>query len=78
MKTLTNDVPAIPDTEKLFLCRPCAEALKNYKTVKRVKIGAHHKEKRTCDQCCCRRFGYDCEVEYKPVSELEPPAKLKL
>ncbi len=52
------------NTEKLFLCRPCAEKMKTMRTCKSVVLGAPHKEKGTCEQCCRRRYGYDCEVEF--------------
>ena len=56
------------NNERLFLCKPCAEKLKGFKSVKSVKYLAPHKEKGTCDQCGCRRYGYDCEVEWSDVA----------
>lgn len=53
------------NAEKLFLCRPCAEKLKDFQSVETVKMVAPHKQKGTCDQCCRRRFGYDCLVVFK-------------
>lgn len=52
------------DVEKMFLCLPCAEKLKAMKSVKRIKVGAHQKSKGECEQCCRRRYGYECTVEW--------------
>ena len=52
------------DGETLFLCRPCAEKMKDMKSVKHIKVGAHKKSKGECEQCCCRRYGYECKVVF--------------
>ena len=51
--------------DNLFLCRPCAERMKDFVTVRSVKMVAPRKQKGTCDQCNRRRFGYDCQVEFE-------------
>ena len=51
--------------EKLFLCKPCAEEMKDYKTVEDVKYIQPAKKKGTCELCRCRRFGYVCNVKFK-------------
>lgn len=50
--------------DALFLCRPCIEKMPQYQTVGRVDIGSAAGRKGTCDMCCCRRFGYNCKVEF--------------
>lgn len=52
------------DENALFLCRPCAEKIKDFKTVHSVKIGSHRRNKSTCEQCGKRRFGYMCNVVF--------------
>lgn len=53
----------MPDT--LFLCRPCAENMKSFQTVRYVKQGRSRRYKDTCEQCARRRFGSLCEVEFQ-------------
>ena len=50
--------------DTLFLCRPCIEKMPQYQTVERVEIGSPGRAKDTCDMCCCRRYGYNCAVEF--------------
>ena len=52
------------EPEKLFICLPCAERMKEMKSVISVKIGHHLKKKGECEQCCRRRYGYMCEVVF--------------
>ena len=56
----------VDEAEEMFLCLPCAKAMEagKWKTVKSITIGGHQKKKGTCDQCCCRRYGYKCKVEF--------------
>ena len=58
----------MPDEkEQLFLCKPCAEEMKNYKTVASVEYIRPARDKGTCELCGRRRFGYVCEVGYRDV-----------
>lgn len=52
-------------TEKIFLCRPCAERLKDFKTVKSIKYGQGRSYKDNCEQCGCRRFGTISDIEFR-------------
>ena len=61
----------LDEYEELFLCKPCAEEMKNYKTVEKVKYVQSAKKKGTCELCRCRRFGYICKVKFKEVEESE-------
>ena len=40
-----------------FVCRPCAEPLKE---AGRLKMGFSVSQKQTCEICGCRRFVYSC------------------
>lgn len=51
--------------EELFLCKPCAEKIKNFNSCEDVRYVQSVKDKRTCDQCNRRRFGYICKVKFK-------------
>lgn len=53
------------DYETLFLCKPCAEKIKDFKTCEDVKYVQAAKNKGTCEQCNRRRFGYICKVKFK-------------
>ena len=57
--------------EELFLCKPCAEEMKKYKTVEEVKYIQSVTKKGTCEQCRCRRFGYRCNVKFKAPEALK-------
>lgn len=50
--------------EELFLCKPCAEEMKDMKTVESIKYVQSEKEKGTCELCRRRRFGYTCKVKF--------------
>ena len=58
------------DKQILFLCKPCAEEMKGYKTVKSVKYDRPGRDKGTCELCGRRRFGYICEVEFREPEEI--------
>ena len=60
------------EPETLFLCRPCAEAMKSVKTVASVEIGAHKRVKQICEQCARSRYGYLCDVTFKDPEPLMP------
>lgn len=60
--------------EKMFLCKPCAEEMKGYRTVADVKYIQSAKKKGTCELCGCRRFGYICNVKFKEVEGSETDA----
>lgn len=53
--------------EELFLCKPCAEEMKDMQTVEDVKYVQSAKKKDTCELCRCRRFGYICKVKFKEI-----------
>lgn len=53
--------------EELFLCKPCAEKIKDFKTCEDVIYVQSAKDKGTCEQCGKRRFGYICKVKYKDL-----------
>lgn len=55
------------ERENLFLCRPCAEHMKELRTVSSVHIGRPARDKGTCEQCCRRRYGYHCEVVFREI-----------
>lgn len=62
--------PSLSETEgdELFLCKPCAESMKNgFRTVRSIKYLKPGREKGTCELCQRRRFGYYCEVEFGEV-----------
>lgn len=67
----------MPDEkEQLFLCKPCAEEMKDYRTVKSVEYIRPARDKGTCELCHRRRFGYVCEVEFKePEAERRSDVK---
>lgn len=62
---------SLVEGEEMFLCLPCAKEMESgrWKSVKAIAIGDHLKTKGTCDQCCCRRYGYRCKVEFKSIWE---------
>lgn len=60
--------------EEPFLCKPCAEEMKDYKTVEDVEYIQSAKKKGTCEQCRCRRFGYICNVKFKEAEGSESDA----
>lgn len=65
MPHIENNIPLDDcSTEELFLCRPCAEKLKSFKTVEDLKIGRHRRDKHDCEHCGKRRFGYMCHVHF--------------
>ena len=53
------------EKEELFLCKPCAEEMKDYKTVEDVECVRPARDKSTCELCGRRRFGYVCKVKFK-------------
>lgn len=53
--------------DEMFLCKPCAEKMKDFKTVEEIKYVQTVKDKGTCEQCNCRRFGYICKVKFKEL-----------
>ena len=55
------------DFEKFFFCKPCAEKIKTMKTCNELKYIQSVREKGTCEQCRCRRFGYICMVKFNEV-----------
>lgn len=57
--------------KKMFLCKPCAEKMKKLKTAEDVKYIQPAKEKGTCEQCRCRRFGYICGVKFTDPEALK-------
>lgn len=58
----------MPDEhEELFLCKPCAEEMKDMQTVDEVKYVQSANKKGTCELCRCRRFGYICKVKFKEI-----------
>ena len=61
------------DVETQFLCRPCAEAMKSFKTVASVQIGPHKRVKQLCEQCGRSRYGYLCDVTFKDPEPLSIP-----
>lgn len=65
----------MPDGYKnMFLCKPCAEEMKDYKTVEDVKYIQPTKRKGTCEQCRYRRFGYMCKVKFTDPETLKEGA----
>lgn len=58
------------DKQILFLCKPCAEEMKDYKTVRNVRYDRPARDKGTCELCGRRRFGYICEVEFREPEEI--------
>ena len=61
------------DSETLFLRRPCAEAMKSFKTVATVRIGPHKRVKQICEQCGRSRYGYLCDVTFKDPEPISIP-----
>ena len=59
------------DKETLFLCKHCAEEMKEYKTVASVEYIRPARDKGTCEQCRLRRYGYMCEVEFREPEAAE-------
>lgn len=55
--------------EEMFLCKPCAEKMKDFKTVEEVKYVQSVTKKGTCEQCNCRRFGYICKVKFRELEK---------
>ncbi len=55
--------------EEMFLCKPCAEKIKDFQTIEDVKYVQSVKEKGTCEQCGCRRFGYLCKVKFAELPD---------
>ena len=55
--------------EEMFLCKPCAEKIKDFKTVEKVKYVQSVTNKGTCEQCGCRRFGYICKVKFRDLEK---------
>lgn len=55
--------------ETIQCCRPCAERLGEFRTVKAARIGRPIRDKITCEICDRRRYGYSVEVEWR--DELE-------
>lgn len=53
------------EKEELFLCKPCAEEMKDMQTVEDIQYVQATKKKGTCEMCGCRRFGYICKVKFK-------------
>lgn len=51
--------------EELFLCKPCAEEMKDMETVEDIKYVKSATKKGTCELCNRRRFGYICKVKFK-------------
>lgn len=60
------------DIQTLFLCKPCAEEMKEYKTVKGLRYDRPARSKGTCALCGRRRFGYICEVNFREPEEIIP------
>ena len=44
---------------KKFMCRPCMEELKAQEKISNSK---HIRDKRTCEICNRRKYGYVCEI----------------
>ena len=61
------------EPKTLFLCRPCAEAMKSFKTVASVRIGPHKRVKQICEQCARSRYGYLCDVTFKDPEPISIP-----
>lgn len=61
------------EPETLFLCRPCAEAMKSSKTVASVRLGPHKRVKQICEQCARSRYGYLCDVTFKDHEPISIP-----
>lgn len=53
------------EKEELFLCKPCAEEMKEMESVEEIKYVQSANKKGTCELCRCRRFGYICKVKFK-------------
>lgn len=53
------------EKEELFLCKPCAEEMKDMESVEEIKYVQSTNKKGTCELCRCRRFGYICKVKFK-------------
>lgn len=58
------------EKDELFLCKPCAEEMKDYKTVEEIEYVRPARDKGTCEQCNRRRYGYVCNVKYTDPEEL--------
>ena len=53
--------------EEMFLCKPCAEKIKSFKTCEDVRIKTSVRDKGLCEQCNRRRYGYFCDVKFKEI-----------
>lgn len=51
--------------EELFLCKPCAEEMKDMVTVEDIRYVKPATKKGACELCNRRRFGYICKVKFK-------------
>lgn len=68
---MSGEKDPLDEDDVLFLCKPCAESMKNgFRTVRSIKYIKPGREKGTCELCQRRRFGYYCEVEFKEVESI--------